>query len=36
MQIPLECQIPWSVQQNSGTPAGFRAEYQGESKDLET
>ena len=34
MQIPPECQIPWSVRRNSGTPAGFPAEYQGESKDL--
>jgi len=34
MQIPLEYQIPRSVRQNSGTQAGFRAEYQGESKDL--
>jgi len=35
VQILPECQIPRSVQRNSGTQAGFRAEYQGESKDLE-
>ena len=35
MQILPECQIPRSVRWNSGTQAGFRAEYQGESKDLE-
>jgi len=34
VQILPECQIPRSVWQNSGTQAGFQAEYQGESKDL--
>ena len=34
VQILLENQIPRSVRQNSGTPAGFQVEYQGESKDL--
>jgi len=34
VQIPPECQIPRSVRRNSGTQAGFWAEYQGESKDL--
>ena len=34
MQILPECQILRSVQRNSGTQARFRAEYQGESKDL--
>jgi len=36
VQIPPECQIPRSVRRNSGTQAGFQAEYQGESKDLAT